>query len=253
MSDSFVSSALPRERLISLLQRTGLSDSLEPDVLLSSVQELAAFPAFGVAIVNVSREIPDNAHSPAVTLRSADHNPVATLGSFLTDTDETAGETCVATTAWHALGRRSRTLIIGGAPLEVVRRHHPSDSCLVRVNKSVLEGREWTGHKGPLRMPPREYGLASFNGAASGYTSTHITGFDKAIFDRKPGPMCRVYTEPDTAKGDSGAALIDEDNHIVGFAYGRSPLDAPTQYSSWVWAEQVYIAQHLFDHKTLGA
>jgi len=65
--------------------------------------------------------------------------------------------------------------------------------------------------------------------------------------------MCRVYTEADTAKGDSGAALIDEDDHIVGFAYGRSPIDSPAQYSSWVWAEQVYMAHDLFSRKTLGA
>jgi len=102
-------------------------------------------------------------------------------------------------------------------------------------------------------MSPKLYGPAFFTGAASGYVRTRITSFDTAIFDRKPGPMCRVYTEPDTAQGDSGAALIDEEDYIVGFAYGRSPYDAPIQYSSWVWAEQVYIAHDLFDHETLGA
>jgi hypothetical protein len=250
---SLASSVLPRERLSSLLQRTGLSDSLEPEMLLDSAQELAAFSAFGAAIVNVSRDIPTGVHSSAVTLRSADNNPVATLGSFLTDTDGTVIDTCLATTAKHALGRSSRTLTVDGSRLEVVRRHNPSDSCLVRVSKSALDGREWTGHKGPLRIPPREYGSASFNGAKSGYTRTVIIGYDKAIFDRKPSPMCRVYTNPDTAKGDSGAALIDDDNHIVGFAYGQSPLDSPVRYSSWVWAEQVYMAHDLFGHKTLGA
>jgi hypothetical protein len=253
-SARLISSSLPRERLNSVLRRSGLGDSLETETLLTSAQELAGSSEFGVAIVNAPREIPTCALSPAVSLRSADNNPVATLGSFLTDTDMEHTDVCLATTAEHALGQRPRALVIDGFPLEVVRRHKSTDSCLVRVNRSILDGRQRNGLKGPLQgKAPRLYSRATFDGATSGPTPTRITAFMPEIFDPPPGEKCKVYTEADTAMGDSGAALIDEDDFIVGFAYQRSSYESPLQFSSWVWAEQVYMAHNLFTYVAIGA
>ena len=231
------------QRLDNLIRRFRLDGSLESDTLAESAQELAASSSFGVAIVNAPREVPTCSLSPAVSLQSASNDPVATLGSFFIDAGTV--DTCLATTANHALGRRSRTLKIDGATLEVVRRHNRSDSCLVRVHKSVLDGRQQNGLSGPLHSTPSLYTYATFDGAASGVTRTRITSFDTAIVDPQPDEMCRVYTDADTARGDSGAALVDENDFIVGFAWRRSRYDARVQFSSWVWAEQVYLAHHL--------
>lgn len=206
-----------------------------------------------MAIVNAPPEIPTCALSPAVPLESVANAPVATLGSFLTDVEGIAVNTCLATTANHALGRRSRTLTIDGTALEVVRRHNRSDSCLVRVDRSILDGRQQSGLAGPLHSTPSLYSYATFDGAASGVTRTRITSFDTAIVDPQPDEMCRVYTDADTAKGDSGAALIDENDFIVGFAWRRSRYDARVQFSSWVWADQVYLAHHLSTNGSFGA
>ena len=233
------------QRLDNLIRRSHLDRSLESDTLARSAQELAASSTFGVAIVNAPREVPTCALSPAVSLQSASNDPVATLGSFLTNVEEAAVDTCLATTANHALDRRSRTLTIDGAALEVVRRHNRSDSCLVRVHRSLLDGRQQSGLAGPLHSTPSLYSYATFDGAASGVTRTRITSFDTAIVDPQPDEMCRVYTAADTARGDSGAALIDENDFIVGFAWRRSRYDARVQFSSWVWAEQVYLAHRL--------
>jgi hypothetical protein len=63
-----------------------------------------------------------------------------------------------------------------------------------------------------------------------------------------------VYTNADTAPGDSGAALIDEeDDSILGFARRRSGFGSKVGYSSWVWAWQVYMAHKLFKKESLGA
>jgi hypothetical protein len=249
----FVPSALPRERLSTLAHRSGLGDSLGSETLLRSAEELAASSGFGVAIVNTPREIPTCALSPAVPLQSADNSPAATLGSILTDVDVEAVDTCLATTANHALDQRQNALTINGVLLDVVRRHNASDSCLLRVNRSILDGRRQNGLKGPLTgITPNLYRPAHFDGAASGIKRTKITSFDTAIVDPQADEMCRVYTEADTARGDSGAALIDEDDYIVGFAWRLSRYDSPVQYSSWVWAEQVYMAHDLFAHVALG-
>jgi hypothetical protein len=238
-------SDLHLQRLDNLIRRSRLDRSLESDTLAESAQELAASSRFGVAIVNAPREVPTCALSPAVPLHSASKDSVATLGSFLINVDEAAPDTCLATTANHALGRRSRTLTIDGVALEVVRRHNRSDSCLVRVHRSLLEGRQQRGLAGPLHSTPSLYSDATFDGAASGVKRTRIKGFDIAIVDPQPDEMCRVYTDADTASGDSGAALIGENDFIVGFAWRRSGYGASVEFSSWVWAEQVYLAHRL--------
>jgi hypothetical protein len=237
-----------RQRLEGILQRFDLSELLGPGTLLSSAHELASSTEFGVAIINAPMEIPTCALSPAVPIL-AYHHPVATLGSFVPDIEATAAETCLATTANHALGRNWRTLTVDGSPLKIVHRHGPSDSCLVRVNTSVLDGRRRTGLKGPLKKTtPRLYGHAFFDGAASGHIpGVAITGIDLAVMDPQPGEMIRIYTGPATAPGDSGAALIDEDDYIVGFAHSRSGYRPPVAFSTWVWADQVYMA-----HKPLS-
>jgi hypothetical protein len=245
----FVSPVVPHERLNALLHRSKLDSFLESGTLLSSAQELAATSIFGVAIVNAPREVSTCAVSPAVPLKKRGNNAVATLGSFLAEAEKPV-DTCLATTANHAVGRRWRTLTIDGVVLDVIRRHNQSDSCLARVNRAVLNGRQRNGFKGPLRRTPRTNCPAAFDGAASGITRTIVTSYDPAIIDPQPDEMCRVYTEADTAMGDSGAALIDEDDFILGFAWRRSRYDSPVQFSSWVWAEQVYMAHDLFNHMT---
>lgn len=240
------------QRLENMLRRFDLSELLGPDTLLSSAHELASSSEFGVAIINAPQEIPTCALSPAVPVLAYNH-PLATLGSFVPGIEATADDTCLATTANHALGRHSRAFTIAGSSPKIVHRHKPSDSCLVRVNTSVMDGRQRTGLKGPLKKTPRLCRPAFFDGAASGHTpDIAITTYDLAIIDPQPEEMCRVYTGPVTAGGDSGAALIDEDDYIAGFAHSVSPGPG-VAFSTWVWAEQVYMAHKLLSRVALGA
>jgi len=116
-----------------------------------------------------------------------------------------------------------------------------------------MDGRQRYGLKGPLKKMPRLNAPAFFDGALSGPTPTLITANDLAIMDPQPEEMCKVYTEPATVPGDSGAALIDEDDYIVGFAHTRSGYGSRAKFSTWVWAEQVYMAHKLLSRVTLGA
>jgi hypothetical protein len=232
-----------QQRLESMLRRFDLSQLLGPETLLSSARELAVSAEFGMAIISAPMEIPTCALSPAVPIEAYRH-PIATLGSFPAGIEASADDTCLATTANHALARNWRGLTADGRSLKIVHRHKPSDSCLVRVNKSIMDGRQRYGLKGPLQRTPRLNAPAFFDGAFSGPTPTVITANDLAIMDPQPERMCRVYTESATAPGDSGAALIDEDDYIVGFAHTRS-WSSPVTFSTWVWAEQVYLAHKL--------
>jgi hypothetical protein len=55
-----------------------------------------------------------------------------------------------------------------------------------------------------------------------------------------PNLQLTVRTDDVTIGGDSGAALIDSDDYILGFAYSRSAVSAPAAYSSWIWADAVF-------------
>lgn len=77
-----------------------------------------------------------------------------------------------------------------------------------------------------------------FEGASSGPRSTRIVGADMGVPYTAPGLQLRVHTTPDLNHGDSGAALVNADDCLVGFAFQRTPYGspAPMAFASWIWA-----------------
>jgi hypothetical protein len=55
-----------------------------------------------------------------------------------------------------------------------------------------------------------------------------------------PNLQQTVRTEQVTSQGDSGAALVDSNGYVLGFAHSRSAPNAPFAYSSWIWADAVF-------------
>jgi hypothetical protein len=240
------------ERLSGVLRRADLADAVAPATLLASARELAASSQFGVAVVTAPEEIPTCAVSPCVPVLRADGAPVATLGAFLSDDEGSAADTCVVTTVDHVLKAGWQGLTVDGAPLDVIARHHESDSCLLRVKKSLLDGRQRSGLKGPLLSVPTQFEFATFDGAASMVKRVRVREWDPSIVDPSADELVRVYTEADTRVADSGAALIDDDDFIIGFARRVTGYDAAVQYSVWTYALMVYLAHDLLDRVVLG-
>jgi hypothetical protein len=86
----------------------------------------------------------------------------------------------------------------------------------------------------------------------SGVKQVRVREWDPSIVDPSPDELIRVYTEPDTRVGDSGAALISQDDFIVGFARRITGRNAAIQYSSWTYALMVYMAHDLLNRVALG-
>jgi hypothetical protein len=151
----------------------------------------------------------------------------------------------LAITAWHAVSAASVMAVeirVGGAAASVVRRDKLTDSCLLSVTC-----RDWAGvgRAGLLRFAPAEHRPATFDGAGSGHKQTKIRAYDLSVLDSSPYLSSKVYTDPDTVPGDSGSALIDSEDHIVGFAVSRTAFGAPLEFSTWSWAGQVLAAHGL--------
>jgi len=119
-----------------------------------------------------------------------------------------------------------------------------SDSCFISIGST--SGIPLRPFKGRLdSVTPRMNQPAEFEGVTSGKTSTTILGWSPDLPFVQPFSQLKVYTAPDTNRGDSGAALIDSDDFLIGFAFYRTTLTGALQYSAWVWAESVYQAHSL--------
>jgi hypothetical protein len=237
------------DRMGAMLARAGIDVDARAAVL--AVTELAREGDFHLVIAPPPAEAPTGgpgaapfcAPSPALAVTiDGEPRPVATAGVIGTDD---AGRLLV-TTARHVVDAAvaaSAKIMVGGAPATIVGPSHElTDSCVLAV---ACQGVPGAGTAGPLHRPPVLYMPATFAGAASGAKQTRIISFDISVVSPTPFSGGRVYTDPDTIPGDSGAALVDSDDHIVGFAVGRTAFGAPLEFSTWSWAEQVLAAHGL--------
>jgi hypothetical protein len=128
---------------------------------------------------------------------------------------------------------------------KVEQRNAIADSCFIAIPEiKAFSGREL---KGPLcGKTPGNFQNAFFEGVASGRTTTTITGWSYHIPHKMPYMMSTVISTADSAPGDSGSALVDPEENVVGFAYARSAYDAPVQLSLWIWAESVFDAYNTY-------
>jgi hypothetical protein len=242
-SSAIRSVPLDSQMIRRVLRRSGSPSDLGPELISDSVNELAANREFGIVIAQAPPLVSTFSVSPALAVKDGKQESVATIGAMVT---RSSGRT-VATTANHAVESQVGRLTVDDRPLTILGRHPASDSCLLAVPSDSVGDRRRLGLAGPLRgIPPTLYNAAKFDGATSGFISTVVMAFDLSILDPQMDEISRVYTAPNTAPGDSGAALIDIEDHIIGFAHRRSRYDASFRFSTWVWAEQVCIAHGLF-------
>jgi hypothetical protein len=170
-----------------------------------------------------------------------------TVGVIAANVREQVG----VTTALHVLGPQVSTgmpVDVNGRRGTVVSPHPITDSVFIDVPGLALADASTVGGRGPLRgLPPRLNETLSFAGATSGAQQTTITAFAPDITLLLPNVQLRFLTTADTAAGDSGAAAVDADGHVVGFAFARTGVGAKLAYASWIVAETVYDAHHLAD------
>jgi hypothetical protein len=234
-----------------MLLRAGID--VDPRTAIQAVREVSQGADFRLVVAREPGETPTEGHlaeqtavgsfaapAPALPVTvDSDPRPLATAG--LVGTDE-AGRV-LAITALHAVaGATTGHVLVGGAPAGIVGQHQLTDSCLLSVTCPPGAG---SGQAGLLRFSPQSHRPATFDGAASGHKQTMIRGYDLSVLDPSPYLSSKVYTEPDTVPGDSGSALIDQEDRIVGFAVSRTAFGAPLEFSTWSWAEQVLGAHGL--------
>jgi hypothetical protein len=161
-------------------------------------------------------------------------------------------EMCGVTVAAHALHDGTNWPVagttrcrIGGREGTVVSCDPVSDSCFVKLNGNApFAGTAKTAN--PLSgVSPRKEERVTAVGAVSGKVEGKVVGWDPMLPLFTRFTQVKLYTSAMTSPGDSGAALVDAENHVLGFAFLRTPYGAASQESVWIWADSVYHAHNL--------
>jgi hypothetical protein len=77
-----------------------------------------------------------------------------------------------------------------------------------------------------------------FHGAQSGRAQATVSGWVDDLLTVEPWLQNRVFTDPIAQQGDSGSALIDANDRVIGFAFYTSTFAKPS-LSAWIWADSV--------------
>ncbi len=186
--------------------------------------------------------------APAMELLCVPGNPAEVDARPTVTTSSTAGIQARdragrqgVTAALHGV-HQARTVLVDGQSGVVLLRDTVSDSCFIELPKPLILGTK--GKKGVMsQMAPRGSQAVEFDGITSNRqrspTLTTLLSWDLDLPHVAPHRQLRVYTPRDAQSGDSGAALITDDDYVVGFAFERTKVGSQPEHCSWIWADSV--------------
>lgn len=211
------------------------------------VQELMSRVPFELLLAPAPPTYRTGIPNPALPMSVGGAGPDGTVGIFALNSEGVPGLT-VSRHPFVSAGidpRMGVPVVVNGHSYGRIRTSDAtSDSCFVEWIEPGFGSSQNT--TGPLRgASPRSAQRATFRRFDNTEVETVITGWCPDIPFTQPWVQLRVLTKACTKRGDSGAALVDDDGHIVGFAMYRTGVDAPIEYSAWVWADSVYLAHQL--------
>lgn len=177
--------------------------------------------------------------SQALAVNSSTTGQNSTAGAVVEDLTK-PGRIGV-TVALHGVGSAASKVTVAGQSGTLVRTSSVTDSAFVEL--STKPNCSAVSIKGVMSgFAPRGSQAASFIGLTSSKRATTIVGWDPQVPTPSGHRQACIYTGRDAQAGDSGSALISDDDWIVGFAFERSlPGQNPVQ-CSWIWAESVFNA-----------
>jgi hypothetical protein len=215
------------------------------------LREVASAQSFGILVARPpiieTTAIPNPPLDVAPILGS---KPSSTVGTIAKDSNGDIG----VTVALHDLQKTLPKLIVGQTKISVAGVQGIvksidliTDSAFVTISDSSLNKiPQSNGFKGPLSgVSPRMNEKAIFEGISSGKKTVTVTGWSPDLPFAYPFNQLKILTTPETDQGDSGAALIDNDDHILGFSFYRTGLGEPIEFSAWIWADSVFAAHKL--------
>lgn len=173
--------------------------------------------------------------------------PTSLAGIYTTNTSGQFG----ATTCLHAFPNSyvetgKTKAMINGIEGVVVTAHNISDSCFVNLNADKNQLKDLKSLAGVIeKSTPRQFESCSYINKNGVRITTNILGWSPDILYYDYYNQVKVLTKATTNPGDSGSALLDSSDRLVGFSFFRTELEAPMEFSAWIWAASVFKAHNL--------
>ncbi len=178
------------------------------------------------------RMVPISSPIPHVSVQC--QNRFSSVGVFCRDPSGTLG----VSACYHGTGDVGTPVLVDGVARIVALADRVQDIVFIPLDP--------TTHMPPLHgvMGPRSNRAPSqaepvrFDGHGSGTLRlTNVQSHDSGILRRRATVQLKVQTPATTNAGDSGCALIDSDDHVLGFGFEQSAFGESPQLTDWIWAD----------------
>jgi hypothetical protein len=143
------------------------------------------------------------------------------------------------TVCFHGTGSVGTAILIDGKPRTVDLASQVLDTCFVRLPQREMPTSR-IGLKGPLqsRAPGAQENHRFWSGGVEKVAV--VTAVDAGVPYHTPGRQLCVHSDPVTNYGDSGGALVNDYDELVGFAFQRTPFGSPIQMATWIFANSAF-------------
>jgi hypothetical protein len=169
---------------------------------------------------------------PSPHIRVEARGKVSTAGVFCHDAEETLG----VTACYHGTGPEGTEVTVGNRKCRIKRDCEVQDIVFIPLGEGFAMP-QLVGRLGVLEdREPARSDRVHFDGATNQNKATRIFGADAGILRARPTIMLKLQTDPDTDQGDSGCALLDDRDRVLGFAFERTAYDDHPQFTDWIWA-----------------
>jgi hypothetical protein len=164
---------------------------------------------------------------------------LSTAGVFCRDANGDLG----VTACFHGTGPIGTQVSVGGVPALVKLADPVQDVVFIPLGPAYVIPN--TCGRAGIRTSraPSEAEPVAFEGAGSqARITTWVKSHDAGILRKRPTVQLKLQTPHNTNSGDSGSALIDEDDRIVGFGFERTGLGEFPEFTDWIWADNALSA-----------
>jgi hypothetical protein len=204
-----------------------------PDALLTALW--IARPE--VILVRKPKMVPLSCPSPAIEVRAGAER--SSMGLFCRGPDGKAGFTA----CFHGTGPVGTAITLGGLGSTVTLANPVQDLVFAPLPDGYVVPNFAHGASGIRRLrAPAQNDPATFDGCTSGASQTVVTSHDAGLLRTRATVQLKVQTTAALNRGDSGSALIDENDQVMAFAFERTAIDEPIQFADWIWAANAFDA-----------
>ena len=164
---------------------------------------------------------------------------ISTAGVFCRDASGTLG----VTACLHGTGKAGTAVTIAGRTFTVRDVDAVQDLVFIPIGDDYAVPA--TCAKSGIRRDhaPSEAEKVWFEGAGSQRrVDTRVKSHDAGLLRKRPTIQLKVQTPADTNSGDSGAALIDDRDCVVGFGFERTGYGDFPEITDWIWADNALAA-----------